>query len=747
MTDADTREIIQLLEDLLSGQVSEHAVFREAKTNFKFDDLGRYFSAISNETKLELRQYGWLVFGIDKDKKPTGTGYREGQDLNRLKKEIKQDTTGHLTLTNIYEVEYKGNRVILFEIPAAGLVPVAWKGTSYRIEDDAPTVLTGSFRQNRQKSSPIPAVGGSEQTVVKEAVDQHPQILPFGKKKRPEDKVTEENVAVPAETETAEPPKAVEPPEAKGSNGQWSKVLPFGRKKSSEDKVTEEKATAPSEVETAETVEVSPEAEEPPKAVEPPEAEDAGKPIGRILSRISKPHIRADANPDSIKSTDVDIPHEGVGERRRWVLPFGRRNRTADRDADVTRGNRLDDWSGRICSGATIGDLDKKAIAKARNIFTEKNAGRNAYSEMANVDDATFLRRLGLISGGSVTNAAMVLFSSADAAIKVSPAPEIAWMMRDKDGDVTAGQIFMGGLVFQVESAISQLRNPVCTYAVDKSSAAITEVPMYDMSVLREIIYNAIAHQDYALKGRINILEYENYLVVVNPGSFIPETVEKLLTGGYIQPYYRNHLLVMAMKNIGMMDTYGGGIVRTMKIQRDRYLPLPDYKLSDDSVSVKIYSAELDENFSSTLFQRPDLDILSVYLLDRVQKNEPITKEQADRLLSEKVVDGVWPQVHTVSSAPKMLDESEVIDDGQDDNTYEDYVISYIVKFGRASRSEVDDLIWNIFPDSMTDFERSVRIRNLLQKLSKAGKIENSGSRKYPKWVLTEEYKKQARRL
>jgi ATP-dependent DNA helicase RecG len=58
-------ELIRVLGSL-SSLASENEVveFKEAKNDFDFNKLGRYFSAISNEANLKENNFGWLVFGI-----------------------------------------------------------------------------------------------------------------------------------------------------------------------------------------------------------------------------------------------------------------------------------------------------------------------------------------------------------------------------------------------------------------------------------------------------------------------------------------------------------------------------------------------------------------------------------------------------------------------------------------------------------------------------------------------------------
>ena len=117
----------------LPGEV-EWVEFKEAKRNFHFDDLGKYFSAISNETNLKNQPSGWLVFGVrDKPRTIVGTSYRADRPaLDRLKHEIAQHSTPRITFDEIYEVVTPDGRVVMFKIPPAlkGL-PTAWKGHFY----------------------------------------------------------------------------------------------------------------------------------------------------------------------------------------------------------------------------------------------------------------------------------------------------------------------------------------------------------------------------------------------------------------------------------------------------------------------------------------------------------------------------------------------------------------------------------------------------------------------------------------
>ena len=47
--------------------------------------------------------------------------------------------------------------------------------------------------------------------------------------------------------------------------------------------------------------------------------------------------------------------------------------------------------------------------------------------------------------------------------------------------------------------------------------------------MLRETLHNAIAHQDYGLRGRINVVETPGALLMTNVGGFLPGDVDKVI--------------------------------------------------------------------------------------------------------------------------------------------------------------------------------------------------------------------------
>ena len=52
--------IYETFNDLRYHHENEVVEFKKAENNFDFDDLGKYFSALSNEANLRDKDFAWL---------------------------------------------------------------------------------------------------------------------------------------------------------------------------------------------------------------------------------------------------------------------------------------------------------------------------------------------------------------------------------------------------------------------------------------------------------------------------------------------------------------------------------------------------------------------------------------------------------------------------------------------------------------------------------------------------------------
>ena len=105
----DEQTLIQKLREMMKNHENEVVEFKEAKKDKSFNEIGQYFSALSNEANLRGKTEGWLIFGITNAPEIIGTNYRgEGRSLQSLKKEIMERTNQRNTFQEIYERDIDG---------------------------------------------------------------------------------------------------------------------------------------------------------------------------------------------------------------------------------------------------------------------------------------------------------------------------------------------------------------------------------------------------------------------------------------------------------------------------------------------------------------------------------------------------------------------------------------------------------------------------------------------------------------
>lgn len=397
------------------------------------------------------------------------------------------------------------------------------------------------------------------------------------------------------------------------------------------------------------------------------------------------------------------------------------------------------DWSRQVIEDATIDNLDKDAIKLAKEQFKVKYKGKSISDEIDNLSDIDFLNKVKLTLNNKITMACMLLLGKNDDDYLMNGyTPKMTWKLYD-EFNVIDYEHFGIPFIINVEKLKLKIRNLRYRYMINDNTLFPNEVDQYDNYILRELINNCIVHQDYKLRGNINVMEYKDKLIITNEGNFIPETIENVLKDGFSSPYYRNQFLANAMVNLNMIDTVGSGIRRVYDIQKKKFFPMPDYDLSEDNrVKVTLYGKIIDEKYSKILFEKTNLDIDEVMLLDRVQKGFEITKEQSDYLRKDNLIEGRYPNIYISSDIVKITNkEKDYIDNkGLDNAYYKDYILIYIEKFGKATREEINNLIYPKLPTNMSEKNKNNRVRYIISQLKKENKIENEGSLTKSSWII-----------
>ena len=131
------KQLIEKIRKMIIDFEDEVVEFKEARTNYSFKDIGKYFSALGNEANIRGFKEAWLIFGVTNKKEIVGTAYRQDGNLQNLKKEIVGGTNERATFMEIYEVNMDGHRIVAFQIPPETRgIPRTWNGAAYAREDE-----------------------------------------------------------------------------------------------------------------------------------------------------------------------------------------------------------------------------------------------------------------------------------------------------------------------------------------------------------------------------------------------------------------------------------------------------------------------------------------------------------------------------------------------------------------------------------------------------------------------------------
>lgn len=394
------------------------------------------------------------------------------------------------------------------------------------------------------------------------------------------------------------------------------------------------------------------------------------------------------------------------------------------------------DWTAVVVPSATIDHLDHAAITRARQGFTERYSPRIRAEDIAAWDDATFLARARLTRDGGITRAALLLLGADTSTHLLSPHPaQLTWKLV---GQESAYSHFRLPFLLSATELAGQIRN-VQIRLLPPNELIYREISKYDERSILEALYNCIAHQDYTKDSRVIVTEYVDQLVFVSVGEFFDGEPVDYALDERTPRKYRNPFLVEAMTELNLIDHMGYGIHRMVQDQVRRFLPLPDYDLSDPGeVKLTISGAVIDEAYSRLLMVRTDLPLEDVLALDRVQKRLPITDEAVARLRKAKLIEGRRPHLHVSATVAAMTERKAdyIRTRAQDDAHFAQLIIDYLNQYGGASRKEIDALLGKYLPDVLDATQQRSKVTNLLSKMRRDGRIHNVGTQQKPRWEL-----------
>ncbi len=254
------------------------------------------------------------------------------------------------------------------------------------------------------------------------------------------------------------------------------------------------------------------------------------------------------------------------------------------------------DFSGSVCPGASMKDLDEEAI----NAFRIKWAEKSGNSRIKNLSVEQLLIDCEAMSEGGVTYAALVLFGTRAALGKHLPQSEIVFEYRSSDASGPAQQReeFRVGFFACYDRVweLINLRNDKQHY---QDGLFIFDIPTFNERVVREALLNAVSHRNYQLSGSVFVRQYRDRLVVESPGGFpAGVTLDNILD----RQSPRNRRIAEVLALCGLVERSGQGMNLIYELSIKEAKPLPDFRGTDDNfVSITLNGLVLDKKMLSLI--------------------------------------------------------------------------------------------------------------------------------------------------
>jgi predicted HTH transcriptional regulator len=113
------------------------------------------------------------------------------------------------------------------------------------------------------------------------------------------------------------------------------------------------------------------------------------------------------------------------------------------------------------------------------------------------------------------------------------------------------------------------------------------DVPMYPELAVRELVANAIIHQDFSLRGTGPMIEvFSDRMEITNPGIPLVQT-ERFLDS---PPRSRNESLASFMRRIGVCEERGSGFDKVVSQTEFYQLPAPVVEVTSEHTRVTLFS-------------------------------------------------------------------------------------------------------------------------------------------------------------
>lgn len=379
------------------------------------------------------------------------------------------------------------------------------------------------------------------------------------------------------------------------------------------------------------------------------------------------------------------------------------------------------DFSGEICIGAELTDLDEKAISVFRKTWETYSGNKR----IGILSAEQLLRDSGAITDAGVAYAALILFGTQKAVRKYLPRAEVIFEYRSSEASGPAAQReeFTEGFFAYYDRIweLVNLRNDKQHY---QDGLFVFPIDTFNERVVREALLNAISHRDYQLAGSVFVRQYRDKLIIESPGGFpYGITVENILD----RQSPRNLLIAKIFQLCGLVERSGQGMNLIYEFAVREAKPLPNF-LGTDAYFVRLTlnGQVINKSMLASLKKIGD------ERLDRMTTDDYILLskffcDELDDISPERFAH--LEELGVIKNCKLASDENLSVANRPLSATAADRKKNIILFLEKNNQGKVSDFIEII---GLSEG----RIRDLLREMVRDGIIEKVGDKRYAYYVL-----------
>ena len=235
-------------------------------------------------------------------------------------------------------------------------------------------------------------------------------------------------------------------------------------------------------------------------------------------------------------------------------------------------------WDGVVVDSVSEDDLDKESF----DIFKREaiRSGRISEDDLK-LSRVQLLEHLNLIEDGKLKRAAVLLFYRNPEKWITGSFVKIGFF--ENDADLRYQDEIHGSLMIQADRVIELIYTKYLKADISYDNVTRIEHYPFPKDAVREAVFNALVHQDFAACIPVQISVYEDKLYISNDCQFPPSWTAETLMGKH-RSCPLNPDIANTFFRAGYIESWGRGVEKICRICHNYGIPDPEYTVHPNDI-------------------------------------------------------------------------------------------------------------------------------------------------------------------